>query len=98
MSKIGHFSYLNHHHLCGITAHPPYYPCILLAVYLGTQAKPLVGVTRDGWWVTVGMGILARDVLGSEEVIATYWSALRCVFKFMIALSSTNNYRILKCT
>ena len=46
-----------------------------------------------GW----GMGILAREVLGSEDVIATCWSALRCVFKFMIALSSANHYRILKC-
>ena len=46
----------------------------------------MVGVTRDGWWVTVGTGILAREVLGSEDVIATCWSALRCVIKFMIAL------------
>ena len=36
IAKIGHSSYLNHHHSFGITAHPPQYPCILLTVYLST--------------------------------------------------------------
>ena len=80
-----------------ITAHPPHYSYILLAVLAFEYTGKTMGWGNTQWVGTGGYGYTRQRVLGSEEVIATCWSVLRCVFKFIIALSSANHYRILKC-